>query len=237
MKAVAGVLRVMPLVGRAFGIARMAMMLLARGVLRAGLMMMANPMVLLIMAIVVAVGLLGYVVYRNWDKIKLAFSKGWASLKSIMSSMAGGMASLGKMMMQGLLMALNPMLLAERLLSVAKTGVTAFKNYFGIKSPSRLMMAMGGHIATGLGVGMDQHAHRPKAAMRRMAAAVAGAGALALSPAASARASAAPRTPLKLEVHIHQQPGEDADALIERLMKAIERKKRAAGLSSYDDEY
>lgn len=189
------------------------------------------------MLIGVALAIAGVAIYRNWDKIKGWFKQGVDWIKSKLNAMPNWMKWVGTQIMAGLLTSLNPMQFAAHMWNVAQAGSEAFKRHFGIKSPSRLMMEMGGHIATGLGVGMDQHAHKPKAAMRRMATAVAGAGALALSPAAHARASAAPRGPVKIEVHIHQQPGENADALIERLMVAIERKKRGAGLSSYDDEY
>lgn len=190
------------------------------------------------MLIGVAVGLAAALVWRNWGRIKAAFWGGVATIKAAMGALPAWLKGLGGMMMQGLLMDLNPALLVNRLTAIAKAGATAFKNYFGIKSPSRLMMAMGGHIASGLGVGMDQHAHRPKAAMKRIAAAVAGAGALSLAPAASARApSAAPRAGGNIEIHIHQLPGEDAGDLARRVMELIERAKRGSGLSSFQDDF
>jgi uncharacterized membrane protein YebE (DUF533 family) len=45
--------------------------------LRAGMMMLANPMVLAIVAIGAAIGVLAYLVYTNWDRIKAAFGAGW----------------------------------------------------------------------------------------------------------------------------------------------------------------
>lgn len=84
---------------------------------------------------------------------------------------------------------------------------------------------------------MDNHAHKPKAAMRRMATAVAGAGTLALAPAGHARALAAPRSGDHYEIHIHQLPGENAEALAEKVMAAIARKKHAARMRSYEDDF
>lgn len=190
------------------------------------------------MLIGVAVGLAAVLIWRNVDKIKAAFWGGVAFIKSTLSALPAWLKGMGGMMMQGLVMSLNPILLVNRLTDIARQGATAFKNYFGIKSPSRLMMEMGGHIATGLGLGMDNHAHRPKAAMRRMAAAVAGAGALTMTPAASARAPA----PIglaggKVEIHIHQQPGEDAQTLARRVMELIERAQRGNGLATYQDDF
>lgn len=191
------------------------------------------------MLIGVAIGLAAALIWRHWDKIKAAFWGGVAFIKRAMATLPAWLKGLGGMMMQGLIMALNPVLLVNRLTDIAKQGATAFKNYFGIKSPSRLMMAMGGHIATGLGMGMDSHAHKPKQAMRRMAAAVAGAGALTMAPAvASARAPMATAGGLgKVEIHIHQQPGEDAGALARRVMEELDRLKRGDGLATFQDDF
>lgn len=70
--------RTAPIVGRAFGVMRTAALFLARGVARAGLMLLANPVVLAITAIVVAVGGAAYLIWRHWDRIKGAFHAGAA---------------------------------------------------------------------------------------------------------------------------------------------------------------
>jgi hypothetical protein len=189
------------------------------------------------MLIGVALGIAAFAIYKHWGKIKHALSTGWEWIKAKFNAMPHWMQWIGGQMMVGLLNALNPSMFIQHMTSLAKAGGEAFKNYFGIKSPSRLMMAMGGHIATGLGIGMDNHAHKPKAAMRRMATAVAGAGALALAPAGHARAPSAQRGGDHIEIHIHQQPGENADALAERVLAAIERKKRTRRLGSYQDDF
>ena len=178
--AVAGFMRAMPLLARGFGIARTAALMLGKGVVRAGLMMLGNPIVLTITAIVAALAIAGYLIYTHWDTIKAAFWKGVAWVKETMGALPSWLKNLGSMAMQGLLMALNPALMAARLVSIAKAGVTAFKNYFGIKSPSRLMIAMGGHINEGLAVGVDRTGGRPMQAVARMAAAVASASAVTL---------------------------------------------------------
>jgi hypothetical protein len=119
--------------------------------------------------------------------------------------------------------------------------MTAFRNYFGIKSPSRLMMEMGGHITNGLGQGITGGTAQPLRAMGQMARRVAGAGALSgrslarpigharLCPHGAARRQC-PRSPAApITIHIHQQPGEDAEALARRVMQLIDREKRASG--------
>ena len=184
-----------------------------------------------------AIAGLGYLVYANWDRIKGAFNAGVAAVKGVVGALPGWMTNIGRMMMEGLLMAINPMALAVKLISMAKTGVQAFKNYLGIKSPSRLMMEMGGHVASGLGIGLDQGRGQPVRAMGRMAGAVAGAGAMALAPAAGA----APGTPAaqmsKVEIHVHQQPGEDAQALAERIARLVEQAQRGKSLRSFEDGF
>ena len=116
---------------------------------------------------------------------------------------------------------------------MAKLGVTALKNYFGIKSPSRLMMAMGGHIATGLGQGIDQSAHRPLRAMGRLATGIAGAGALAVAGPAAAHG----RAPMQVTINVYQRAGEDGEHLARRVAEIIDRGQRGHRLSSYADDF
>jgi hypothetical protein len=106
------------------------------------------------------------------------------------------------------------------------------------------MMEMGGHVATGLGHGIEAAPTSP-AAMGQMADTVAGAGALALTgpslPAASAPAFARgdhgarpPQPAAPITIHIHQQPGEDAQALAERVGRILERKGKGHGAFADD---
>ena len=186
-----------------------------------------------------AIAGLAALVYTNWETIKGWFNAGVAAVKSALSSMPGWLTGIGKMMMEGLLVAINPMALAWKLIQMAKNGVTAFKNYLGIKSPSRLMMQMGDHLNTGLRMGLDQGRGAPVRAMGRMAGAVAGAGALALSPAAArpAAAGAAIAAPAPVTINVYQQPGEDANALAERVAQLVERAQQSRGRRSFGDDY
>ena len=187
--------------------------------------------------IAAAIAGLGYLVYANWDRIKGAFAAGVAAVKGVVSALPGWLTNIGKMMMNGLLLAINPAALAIKLIQMAKNGITAFKNYLGIKSPSRLMMEMGGHVASGLGMGLDQGKRQPVRAMGRMAGAVAGAGAMALAPAAGAAPAAAAVQTSKVEIHVHQQPGEDANALAERVARLVEQAQRGKTLRSFGDQF
>lgn len=75
-----GAIRAAPLFLRAFGIMRVAVLFLARGVMQAGLMLLANPVILAITLIVVAIAGAGYLIWRHWDTIKAAFGRGIAAL-------------------------------------------------------------------------------------------------------------------------------------------------------------
>nr|WP_282599565.1 phage tail tape measure protein [Novosphingobium sp. SG720] len=238
-----------PRVASAFGMLRNAAIFLGQGFMRAGAMMLANPMILLIVAIGVAIGVVAYLVYTNWDKIKAAFSAGWQWVKDTMSGAGEWLKNIGGMMMQGLLAMIDPFGLRNRLLEVARNGIKAFKDFFGIKSPSRLMMQMGGHLTAGLGHGIDGGARHPLRAMGKMAAGVASAGALSLAGPSLAAPSAgpgfAPRSAQTLgggvkidQIVIHQQPGENTDMLVDRLIREIERRSGGGGHGgSFGDDF
>lgn len=200
-----------PMLISVMGMVGNTMMALGGAFLRAGLLMMANPMVLAIMAVVAVAALL----YLHWDKVKAGAAMAWDGIKSVWNAAPAWLKNIGKMMMDGLLMMLNPVLLAQRMLSIAKAGIGAFKNYFGIKSPSRLMMQMGGHMTKGLSLGLDRNASAPLRSMSRLAAGVGGAAALGMAAPAlaagpvAARAAATPTSAITYHVTI-QLTGPDA---------------------------
>jgi len=235
-----GATRAAALAVRGFGLIRSATMILAKGVVRAGLMMMANPMVLAITLIVLALAGAAYLIYTHWDKISATFKSGVAWVKGAIGGLPDWLRNLGAMMMDGLLMAINPMALASKLLTVARNGVTAFKNYLGIKSPSRLFMALAGHVTTGFERGIDKTRGGPVRAIGRMASGVAAAGALSLTPmqAAAKPASAgggATAGAGSIEIHVHGSPGMSVDELADAVMRKLERVQAQRGRGRYED--
>jgi len=68
-----------PAVASAFNMLRGAAILMASGIAKAGLLMLANPMVLAITAIALGIGAAAYLIYTHWDSIKAAFdtAMGW----------------------------------------------------------------------------------------------------------------------------------------------------------------
>lgn len=231
------------------------------GFMRAGIMMMANPIVLTIMAIVAVLGIAGFLIYKHWDTIKGAFVRGWTATKTWLSGIPSWLGNLGRMMMDGLLRALNPSTLKDRLIGIARSGITAFKNFFGIKSPSRLMMAMGGYITEGLSGGIDRGTGGAVRAARGMAAAVAGASlataapaiaspgpGLAQAAAASARGAAASApgsvgaggiSIANMTVTVTAAPGQSPESIAQAVAEEFRKhtdKAAAAKRSSYRDD-
>lgn len=212
-----------------------AALFMGSGFMRASLFLLATPWGWAILGMAA----LALAVYNHWGTISSAFANGKKWIMDTLGSLVPWLSNIGGMMMQGLLLAINPMALALKLIEVARNGVTAFKNYFGIKSPSRLMMAMGGHVTAGFAAGIDGGRGAPLRSMSRMATAVAGVGAISLaSPSFASPVSAAgPRGGGVTigSINITQQPGEDADALADRVIRRIRQEQARARRSTYED--
>lgn len=222
----------------AFAMMRTAVLALGSGMLRAGAMMLANPIVLVITAIVAALAVAGYMIYTHWDTIKAAFLTGWNYVKTLMSGAAKWLTNIGKAMMDGLLLAINPMALGAKLIAMAKNGITAFKNYLGIRSPSRVFMGLGEDTAAGMAIGLQRGEKGVLGAAGRMATGMVAASSLAAAPVAAA-AAPAPGAPLgggiNVTINIQQQPGQDATALAQEVRRELERLAGQAARSSYSD--
>lgn len=198
-----------------------------------------------IFGIPIAIAVVAGLIWYYWDDISAAFNTGWNYVKNLLAAAPAWLQNIGKMMMEGLLLAINPLALAKKLISVAKNGITAFKKYLGIASPSRVFMAMGQYTTEGLSKGIDRGGRKPVKAMRGLAAGVAAAGAFSLSPAAASgagqqAASSAPATAqqgggINLTLNIYQQAGEDSQAFAERVRREIERMLRQSAGSTYKD--
>lgn len=250
-KVIGSVAAMFPRAARMVGILRIAFLALGRGVMQAGLMMMANPIVLAITLIVAAIAGAGYLIYTHWDTIKGAFNAGVTWIKSALAGVPAWLKNIGSAMMQGLLMALNPAILAQRLIAIARSGITAFKNFFGIKSPSRLFMEMGGHMTGGLAIGIDQGARDPRRAMSRMMNGLAGeTPAIGAAPPALARrlqngpaiarAAAPASTAIPAQgpvtIQVYGAPGQDVEQLADIVFRKWERKQGNQSRRTYEGD-
>lgn len=213
-----------PRLAGVMGFARVAVLGLGRAFLLAGTWMLANPIVLITAAIIAG----GVAIYIYRKQIGQAFT----SIRTWFSKQPAWFQNTGSMILRALLNAFPPTALAMRFLEMSKTAKQSFKDFWGIKSPSRVMMEMGGHIATGLGMGVDNHAHRPRQAMRRMGTAMAGALAVGSPGMADAHGARGGNT-----INVYQLPGEDGEALARRVADLLDQRHRAHRLSSYADDF
>jgi hypothetical protein len=202
---------------------------------------------------VAAVVWVGAQIYRNWDAIKAAtmsmvsavagvvqpFIQPFVTIISYISGLQSKFFSFGVNIVSGLINGIVSMAgsVLSAIANLAGSVGAKFAASLGIHSPSRLFMAMGGHISDGLRIGLDQSANRPVRAVGRMAGAVAGAGAMALSPASAGAASAPSPAPVINHFHITQQPGEDANALAERVARLVEQAQRGKRLRGMGDDF
>lgn len=214
---------------------------MALNLLRVAFVAMTGPIGLFVMVMAAV----AYGVYANWDKISAAFKTGVAWVKGAIGGLPDWLKNLGSMMMNGLLMALNPAILATRLVQIAKSGITAFKNYFGIKSPSRLMMGMGGFITEGLATGIDRGKGGAISAARAMATGVAGASmataGLAMATTGSGGGGASGSAGMhigQITITVQAAPGQSPMDIAQAVSAEFQRQTRiagAAGRSSFRD--
>lgn len=110
-----------------------------------------------------------------------------------------------------------------------------------VRSPSRVFMQIGGFISEGLALGITRGAGAPSGALGTLANGLAGAGTTRMSalasPAPARPAAVAAPAAAKVEIHVHQQPGEDANALAERVARLVEQADRGKGLRSFEDRF
>nr|WP_302675890.1 phage tail tape measure protein [Sphingomonas faeni] len=174
----------------------------------------------------------------NFSPVGLVYS-GVAALLSLFGvQLPARLTEAGRHMMQGLVNGLLSGLrwVVSAVTIVASTASGAFRRALGIKSPSRVFMGFGGHIVDGLTNGIAAQEGEPVRRMdslssRLTAAMVTGSAipALVMSGAAgaasipSAAASAAPRS---YTIHIHQQPGQDSQALARAVADELDRRDR-----------
>lgn len=202
-----------------------------------------------------AIGFMGRL-FMNFSPVGLligAVMRAWPALQAL----GGRFLEMGRHLLTGLVNGVLggiPALVA----AVMRAGgavVTAFKNKLGIHSPSRVFAQLGDYTMQGLGIGLGRSARDPLRRMRTAATAITAAGAMAIggsamaaptfdtAPALGARrsapASAAPPpvTIGTLHLQIVQNPGEDMEALAQRVTELLKNPTGGASFSDDDDSY
>lgn len=238
---------------------RFAAMFMAKGFMKAGLMMLANPVILAIVLLVAAIGAAAYLIYNHWDTIKAGFWKGvaaissaWDTFKSYMSAgfawfigLHVKAANIGKNIVMGIANGIRNGASAvwNALKNVVTGGINKVKDFLGIKSPSRVFMALGGYTSEGMAMGIDRGRKRAMGAAGRLAAGVTAAGSLALAPVASAQpgqGSAAARAnqpaAMQVTIKITQQPGQSSEELAEEIKRKLEAMAQSDDRRNYGDD-
>lgn len=152
------------------------------------------------------------VIYRNWDRIKAAthsmiatvsgilgpFIRPWLAIQSFLGGLVGKFFGFGANIIGGLINGVlsKSWAVIKAFLDLAGNIGARFAAALGIKSPSRLFMAYGGHITNGLALGVAGGAPDAMRSVRRMASGVAAAGAQQLTSLQPARSRLPDLTPI-----------------------------------------
>jgi hypothetical protein len=132
----------------------------------------------------------------------------------------------GSMMIQGLIAGFAPAALLAHVGSIAQRVIAAFRKPTKINSPLASSWRWAGSSPRGSRLASRAVAITPSGPWD--VPSVAGAGAISLSSPRRASGTA------PITIHIHQQPGEDAQALAERVGRILERKGKGHGAFADD---
>ena len=203
----------------------------------------------------VAIGFMGRI-FMNFSPVGLlvgAVMRAWPALQAL----GGRFMEMGRHLLTGLVNGVLggiPALVAA-VMSAGGAVVTAFKNRLGIRSPSRVFAQLGDYTMQGLGIGLGRSARDPLRRMRSAASAITAAGAMAIGgsamaaptfdtaptlaarPTSAAPAAATVPTIGSLTIQIMQRPGEDMEALAQRVAELLKNPTGGASFSDDDDSY
>lgn len=207
-------------------------------------------------------------VYRHWDGIKAAtmtmvrtvagivapFIEPWITIGTFLAGIAGKFVGYGVDIVGGLIRGIVSMTgsVIKAFLDLAGAVGARFAAALGIKSPSRVFMAMGGHITDGLRLGIDGGRGGAAQAARRMAIGVASAGALSLSPSiatatprlapaaairpAARAANPVPAAAATIIINVYAAPGMDVKDLARQVRRELDAAQGVSTRSRYDTD-
>jgi len=126
------------------------------------------------------------------------------------------------------------------LTNVVGGAVGRFKDFLGIRSPSRLFAELGGFTLQGYSAGLEQQQDEPVKTvlalgqrLRKAAAGIVLGSAVAstpvmaaASPAASAQHGTSAAPTIHYEIHIHAAPGQDAQAIARAVRAELDQRER-----------
>lgn len=157
----------------------------------------ANPIVLIIAAIVAAVAGAAYLIWKHWSTIGPMFAAGWEAIKTTANSLMAWFAGLperfrqfGADMLAGLVGGITGALgsVKAAITGAGEATIGWFKEKLGIHSPSRVFAELGGYTMQGLDQGLTAGQRGPLKTIAGMGKQLAAAGALGVGMAGSAMA-------------------------------------------------
>ncbi|MFT9180356.1 MAG: phage tail tape measure protein [Zymomonas mobilis] len=152
--------------------------LIVRAISAAGAMLAANPVILAISVIVVAIAGAAYLIYQNWDTIKKYTAEGlsairqaWTSVSQFFSGLWNDFKEMGGHIIHGLVDGFTSAgsAVKEAITNMGSNIIGWFKEKLGIHSPSRVFHGLGGFIVDGLNNGISDNAHHPINRIRNLA--------------------------------------------------------------------
>lgn len=152
--------------------------LIVRAISAAGAMLAANPVILAISVIVVAIAGAAYLIYQNWDTIKKytaeglsAIKQAWTSVSQFFSGLWNDFKEMGGHIIFGLVDGFTSAgnAIKEAITNLGSNVIGWFKEKLGIHSPSRVFHGLGGFIVDGLNNGISDNAHHPINRIRSLA--------------------------------------------------------------------
>lgn len=139
--------------------------------------------ILLVVAAIAALIAIGYLLWKNWDLIKLKAGELWEWFKRL----PGMFLELGKAIIRGLVHGMLEMMgpLGDVVRQVASMLPDKVKAQLGIKSPSRVFAAIGRDTMAGLALGLQRGRDRPLSGLQGTAAAMSAAIGMIAAPSAA----------------------------------------------------
>lgn len=179
----------------------------------------------------------------DWGQVVAALRGGWANVDMFLGGLPARFMAWGADMIQGLVNGIvsRVPLIGDALKNGITASVTWFKDFLGIKSPSRLFAEFGGFTMQGYAMGLNREGNAPLQAIAGVGQRVriAGAGLAMATAAAPAMAAAgvpaaAAAAPAHYEIHIHTTAGQDPQAIARAVAAELDRREsaRRAGMRS-----
>ena len=112
---------------------------------------------------------------RLWNGIKSIFGTAWESIAAMTKGWGQSLFAIGRSIIDGLVGGITAGIAAvkDTVVHIGSSVVGGVKEFFGIKSPSRVFMGLGRHLSQGLALGINQGERGVLGSMRRIQSVIA----------------------------------------------------------------